>query len=223
MAESQERMIAIAWPPGAARGLALEGLHLAPHVAATGEGVVIAPPHPLYGGSMENPVVSELADAAARAGLTSLRFNWRGVGASPGRASGDAHAAREDYLAALDHLADTVPGPLVAAGYSFGAAAALAAAAARDARSPGARTTGLLLVAPPPTLLDGAALRGFPGRVLVVAAENDAIAPARALKEIAATLAHGRFALVPEADHFFLEGLAEVGRCAREWLSAPGA
>ena len=43
---------------------------------------VVAPPHPEYGGSLDNPVVNELAYALYQEGFASLRFNWRGVGAS---------------------------------------------------------------------------------------------------------------------------------------------
>src|SRR5271166_3947152 len=89
-------------------GAALEGLFL--HAAGPSRGgAVVAPPHPLYGGSMENPVVSELAFVCARAGLASLRFNWRGVGASSGVPSGALADAADDYAAALSHLRDSVP------------------------------------------------------------------------------------------------------------------
>jgi len=219
-----ERMVAIAWPPGAAQGLALEGLHLPPAAGAAGAeaplaGAVIAPPHPLYGGSMENPVVSELAVAAARAGLASLRFNWRGVGASPGRASGDAEDARADYGAALAHLAEGVDGTLVACGYSFGACAAVAATRIGEGAPPYlVRVRRLLLVAPPPSLLDAGALRAFRGEVLVVAAERDAIAPPSALEALAGSLGRGAFELVPEADHFFGAGLPELGRAAAGFM-----
>ena len=63
-------------------GSRLEGLYT-PADAPVG-GAVIAPPHPLYGGSMDSPVVTELAQACARADFASLRFNWRGAGASAG-------------------------------------------------------------------------------------------------------------------------------------------
>lgn len=228
-----ERMVAIAWPPGEGEGLALEGIHLAPQggrePGAPLAGAVVAPPHPLYGGSMDNPVVSELASAAARAGLASLRFNWRGVGASPGRASGDAEDARVDYAAALAHLADTVDGSLVACGYSFGACAAVAAASPvappADAAPPATgaapvlpRIRRLLLVAPPPLLLDAARLRAFRGEVLILAAERDTIAPAAALEAIAAALPRGRCETIPRADHFFGEGLREIGRLAADFM-----
>ena len=56
---------------------------------ATG-GVVVCHPHPQYGGDMDNPVVVTAARAAARAGLATLRFNFRGVGASAGVWEGTA-------------------------------------------------------------------------------------------------------------------------------------
>ena len=64
MAKREDRAVPIAVPPGE---LVLDGLF---NAAADGEerGAVIAPPHPLYGGSMDSPVVSELAWCFSRAG-----------------------------------------------------------------------------------------------------------------------------------------------------------
>src|SRR5690242_10050450 len=90
---------------------------------------VIAPPHPLYGGRLDNPVVIALADGLRAAGLATLCFNFRGVGQSSGHASGATADAEADYRAALDHLMRKQHGPFVAAGYSFGAAAATRIAA----------------------------------------------------------------------------------------------
>ncbi|MEN8181773.1 MAG: alpha/beta family hydrolase [Myxococcota bacterium] len=205
----EERAVTIALPGGPGD---LEGLYVSGQPPEDG-GSVIAPPHPLYGGSMESPVVSELAHACARAGLASLRFNWRGVGASAGAASGDAGPADADYSAALAHQAETVTGELVAAGYSFGACSAVRASQSV------ARVRRLLLVSPVPALLDDEALRAFPGSVLVVAGEADDLAPAAALCELAREGSRTRLHVIPEADHFFLSGLAELGRTAREWLS----
>ncbi len=144
--------------------------------------------------------------------MASLRFNWRGVGASGGTASGDAEHARADYAAALAQLASTVPGRLLAAGYSFGAATAVRAAAGEP------RVRGLILVAPPPALLDRAALAARPRDVLILCGENDEIAPAAALEEIARELPRARFVKIEEADHFFGAGLADVGREITKWL-----
>jgi alpha/beta superfamily hydrolase len=203
----EERGVAI--PLGDA-GQALEGLFVA---GADAGGAVIAPPHPLFGGSMDSPVTNELAHACGVTGLASLRFNWRGVGASAGRASGDNAAADEDYRAALEQLAETVEGPLVACGYSFGAATAVRIAASER------RVRQLVLVAPPVELLDLAALSEFPGRSLLVTGSNDPYAPPTAWAEQLAALPRTRLEIVPEADHFFQQGLTEVGRTAVDFLT----
>ena len=100
MSGQDERAIAIAAPGGTS--LALEGIFVA-GLDDDAVGVVIAAPHPLYGGSMDSPAVNEIAYAAGKAGLASLRFNWRGVGASAGAISGEADDADADYRAALQH------------------------------------------------------------------------------------------------------------------------
>lgn len=47
-------------------------------------GFVLCHPHPLYGGDMDNPVVIRAAEVARATGYATLRFNFRGVGASEG-------------------------------------------------------------------------------------------------------------------------------------------
>ncbi len=205
----EERQIAIPMRGGP---FALEGIFVAGEDDARA-GAVIAPPHPLYGGSMDSPVVAEIAHACGRAGLSTLRFNWRGIGASAGTPSGEAADADEDYAAALEHLAETVGGPLCVCGYSFGAAAALRAASRYR------RVREAILVAPPPSLVDPASL-GAVRRALVVAGEEDGIASADALRALVADLRNASLVVVPEADHFFGAGLAEIGRAVTRWLPA---
>lgn len=171
---------------------------------------VIAPPHPLYGGSMENPVVSELAFACCQAGLASLRFDWRGVGGSAGTPSGDSADADADYAAALAEIAASVDAPLAACGYSFGAAAAARSAAGDP------RVRRMVLVAPPPALADSAVLGAFQGPTLVLVGQRDPIAPPEALDRMLAKDAE--LVVIPEADHFFGAGLALLGRTVRDWL-----
>jgi len=156
--------------------------------------------------------VNEIAYACRKAGIASLRFDWRGVGASAGEPSGSARDADEDTAAALAHLEETVSGELLACGYSFGAAAALRAGAGHP------RVTRLVLVSPPPGLLDPEALARFPGRVLVVTGEADAVAPAGQLAALAARARHSRMRVIPDCEHFFVEGLAELGRELSAWL-----
>jgi hypothetical protein len=196
---------------GAAGDGDLEGVFLPGREPVRG-GAVIAPPHPLYGGSMESPVANELAWACAHSGVASLRFNWRGVGGSAGEPSGDPGDAEEDYAAALAHQGETTPGSLVACGYSFGACAALRA----GSREP--RVRRLVLVAPPPALLDRGLLAARGSGALVVAGAEDRIAPPRQLEALAAA-SGARLHAIAEADHFFGAGLAEIGRVVREWLA----
>jgi len=161
---------------------------------------------------MDSPVVSELAFACEEAGIPSLRFNWRGVGASAGATSGDSEDAASDYRAALEFLTDSVEGPAVACGYSFGAAAAVRASQGRP------HVRRLLLVAPPPALLDTAILSRFPGRVLIAVGENDAIASPRQLEAIAHNLEAAQLEIIPDADHFFMTSLRTLEKVAHAWL-----
>jgi alpha/beta superfamily hydrolase len=207
----EERDIAL---PVSGSAFALEGVY----VRGDGPeppGAVIAAPHPLYGGSMASPVVVELAWACRRAGYTTLSFNWRGVGASAGAPSGEAADADADYTAALEHLAETTPGELLAAGYSFGAAAAVRAASRHS------RVRRLALVAPPPALLDTSALDAFPGSALLVVGGVDAFAPVAELEARVAERPERHLQVVPEADHFFAVGLGEIGRAVAAWLGRP--
>ena len=193
-----------------AGGLALEGVWQ----KGAGRGAVIAPPHPQYGGSMENPVVSEIAYGLYKAGVASLRFNWRGVGASQGRVTGEWSAAEEDYLAALDQVAATLPPPVVAAGYSFGAATALRIGL-RDAR-----VSELILVAPPVGMVEKLSLEDFRGPIHVIAGGRDELAPLDELSSLLEGLPNANLDVIPKADHFFgANGLAELAELVRSAVS----
>lgn len=79
---------------------------------------VVAHPHPLFGGTMSNKVVQTLARAFVQSGWTSVRFNFRGVGASAG-VHDEGRGELDDLLAVVDALAPQ--GRLSLAGFSFGA------------------------------------------------------------------------------------------------------
>ncbi|GBU15346.1 alpha/beta hydrolase [Polaromonas sp.] len=83
---------------------------------------VIAHPHPLFGGTMDNKVVQTLARAFVQSGWTALRFNFRGVGASAG-SHDEGRGELDDFLAVVQHAAPSGPGEavLALAGFSFGA------------------------------------------------------------------------------------------------------
>jgi alpha/beta superfamily hydrolase len=176
----------------------------------------IAAPHPALGGSMVSPVVAELAWALTRAGHPTMRFDYRGVGASRGvsrHPSGSMRiAGLQDEVADLqsicDHLIATTRMPWACAvGYSFGAAVALEAA-----QDP--RIGQLVLIAPPTRLYDFAALSALRKPLLVVCAHHDTWCDRSALR-----LPDGaRLEVIAHADHFFGRGLTQLGKTVAGWL-----
>lgn len=79
---------------------------------------VIAHPHPLYGGTMDNKVVQTLARAFVQCGWRAVRFNFRGVGGSAG-VHDHGQGELQDLLAVVQDQAPE--GALALAGFSFGA------------------------------------------------------------------------------------------------------
>ncbi|AVO49148.1 alpha/beta hydrolase [Melaminivora suipulveris] len=79
---------------------------------------VIAHPHPLYGGTLDNKVVQTLARAFVACGFVALRFNFRGVGGSSG-VYDEGRGELQDMLAVVQQAAPD--GPIALAGFSFGA------------------------------------------------------------------------------------------------------
>ena len=102
---------------------------------------VIAHPHPLFGGTMDNKVVTTLAKAFTDAGIGAFRFNFRGVGSTEGKHDGGA-GETDDMVAVIEHARAQMSNlPLYLAGFSFGGAVATRASERAD-------FTQLVLVAP---------------------------------------------------------------------------
>ena len=105
---------------------------------------VVAHPHPLYGGSMDNNVVEAACGAAAARGCATLRFNFRGVGRSGGHHD-EGVGEVDDIGAAVATARERTGGDanVVLVGYSFGAWVATRAVV------DGLRPDALVLVSPP--------------------------------------------------------------------------
>ncbi len=91
----------------------------APSVQSRGV-ALIAHPHPLFGGTMDNKVVQTLARAFLQAGWDAVRFNFRGVGRSEG-VWDEGRGEVADFWAVLQDQVPDVQTPLAIAGFSFGA------------------------------------------------------------------------------------------------------
>ncbi len=81
---------------------------------------LVAHPHPLYGGTMENKVAQTLARTFVTLGYATARFNFRGVGESEG-VHDDGRGEVDDMDAMYRHMVERYPGlPVALSGFSFG-------------------------------------------------------------------------------------------------------
>ncbi len=167
--------------------------------------VVVAHPHPLQGGTMDNKVVHTLCRAFVLAGWRAVRFNFRGVGQSDGGWD-EGRGETTDMLCVIaHHLTDpALRGlPLALAGFSFGgyvaaqAHARLTEAAAN--RSDLLAPSQLVLVSPATTRYE---VPEVPAHTLVVEGEQDEVVPLSSILEWARPQSLP-VTVVPGTGHFF--------------------
>ncbi len=167
--------IAVAQPRGQARGVAL-----------------IAHPHPLYGGTMDNKVVQTLARSFLAMGYAAWRMNFRGVGGSEG-VFDDGRGEIEDFRAFAAHALAEQPGlPVALAGFSFGTYVV-------SHLAPELQPRKLVLVAP---AVGRFAVANVPEDTLVIHGEEDDVV---ALKDVFDWARPQKLPVivVPGAGHFF--------------------
>lgn len=167
--------IAVTPPRGNARGVAL-----------------IAHPHPLYGGTMDNKVVQTLTRSLVAMGNVAWRMNFRGVGASEG-VFDDGRGEMDDFRALARHATAQHPGlPLTLAGFSFGGY--VVSHLAKELR-----TVKLVLVAP---AVGRFPVADVPEHTLVIHGEEDDVV---LLKDVLAWAKPQKLPItvVPGAGHFF--------------------
>jgi pimeloyl-ACP methyl ester carboxylesterase len=66
--------------------------------------------------------------------------------------------------------------------------------------------------------LEKAALEAFGRGVLIVSGERDTIAAPPALEALADALPGAKLRVIPDADHFYMTGLADIARAVEQWL-----
>jgi alpha/beta superfamily hydrolase len=175
-----------------------ESLEAVLHEGAGKGGVVICHPHPLYGGSMHNSVVEAVEDGFYRAGFTTLRFNFRGVGGSTGRYA-DGVGETADVLAACAFLDEKIEKDqmFVLAGYSFGAWVSTMAMARIG------RHVDLFLVAYPFSAHAPPDLASFQGIVALIGGSRDDISPVDDLLSFHKGLVCAKRLKIFPSSHFF--------------------
>lgn len=160
---------------------------------------LIAHPHPLHGGSLENKVVTTISKILHDLGYVAVRPNFRGVGLSEGEYDhGEGEVA--DMLAVLAFVRARYPDlALILAGFSFGAVI-------QSRVNETAQAEHLLLIGPALNLFQ---MGSAPANTLVIHGEKDAIVPVDQVRSW--TTQHGvTLAVVRDADHFFHKKLSEL-------------
>lgn len=177
---------------------AIEALRDEPAPGQPARGVaVIAHPHPLFGGTMDNKVVQTLSRAFTQCGWSAVRFNFRGVGASAGMHD-EGRGETEDLLGVVRQVAPA--GPLALAGFSFGSfVASRALATLWDARP----VVKIVLVGTAAARFDVADLPpdAHP-RTLVIHGEQDDTVPLSAVLDWARPQSLP-VTVIPGGGHFF--------------------
>ena len=160
---------------------------------------LVAHPHPLYGGTMENKVVQTLAKAFLSLGYLSVRFNFRGVGKSIGTYDGGM-GETEDAVAVIEYLEKNEGKlPLLLSGFSFGGFVQARVARLVDPER-------MALVAPAVGKFDIPEVK--PGTLLIHGEEDDVI-PLSSLFEWARPQGHA-VVVLPGAGHFFHGRLTQI-------------
>lgn len=165
---------------------------------------IICHPHPLFGGTMHNKVVTTLAKTFQHLGLTTVRFNFRGVGRSEGEFA-QGHGELDDLLAVIDWMQQQHPKrDIWLAGFSFGAYVAAKAAVQVVPKK-------LVTIAPP--------VQNFPMNmlppilcpwILVQGGQDDVVPAAEVLAWAEERVPKPIIIEFPEAGHFFHGQLGEL-------------
>ncbi len=172
---------------------------------------IVCHPHPRYGGTRQDPVVATLTRALVGVRRRVLRFDFRGVGGSQG-SHGGGDQARDDLRAAIDSVGPR-GGPLILAGYSFGADVALSVVDPATER--------WIVAAPPLSVLPAARLAAAsdPRSVDIIVGARDQFNPPSRLHTTIDDWVDTTSHTIDGADHFFAGAHAELSERAARLLS----
>ena len=192
----------------------LEAILKEPAGETRGVGLVCHP-HPLGGGTMHNKVVFRAAAGLVDAGLITLRFNFRGVGASTGTHN-EIEGGMEDVGAAIQYLSTEYPGqPITLAGFSFGSRTGMAVGKDDD------RVVRLITIGTPVDKYgDYDFLTEVRKPILFVHGNKDefgALQNLRALYDRVATNTDAELVVFEDCGHFFDDDLNGLRDAVKDW------
>jgi len=172
---------------------------------------VVCHPHPLHGGTLHNKVVFRAARGLEAAGVATVRFNFRGVGASQGRHD-RGEGEQRDFEAAVAWIMKKHPGvPVFGGGFSFGAWVA------GRAGSEMPEVDALFLIGAPINSHDLSFLRHTEKPTLLIHGTRDEHGDPDRLSDLVEASPSAEMILVDGADHFFNRQLEIVEQSLRIW------
>lgn len=177
---------------------------------------IIAHPHPLHGGAMDNKVVHTLFKALLELEFVTVRFNFRGVGQSAG-SYGEGTGETEDMIAVTEAMRERFNArsnnlPLLLAGFSFGGAIAARAAQQLGSKN---KPQKLILVAPSVDRLHAPPVVGHAASTLIIHGDQDEVVPLRTVLAWAAPQ-ELPVVVIPGGEHFFHGRLPVLKRIVLE-------
>lgn len=178
------------------------------------KGVIICHPHPLMGGSMYNNVVEAIQEAFAAEKYSTLRFNFRGVGASTGSYD-EGRGEQEDIIAGCKYLQDIGISKISFAGYSFGSWVGSKIIERNDHPF-----TDVTFISPPVNYFDFNFTKLCNKINTIICGDNDQFCDVSILKKQMKLLNY-KLKLIACADHFCLGREAELINILRASLISP--
>ena len=174
---------------------------------------LVCHPHPLGGGTMHNKVVFRAAAGLIDAGLTALRFNFRGVGASTGEHN-EIEGGKEDVRDVLKYIEANFAGEdLTLAGFSFGSRTALEVGYDDD------RIARLISIGTPvEKYRDYDFLAAVKKPILFIHGDKDEFCSVESLRSLTDAIPHAEVVIVENCGHFFDEHLNELRDTVRDWI-----
>ncbi len=176
---------------------------------------LVCHPHPLGGGTMHNKVVYRAAAGLLEAGLVTLRFNFRGVGASDGEHD-DGDGEKTDVRDALNYLTENYPNqPITLAGFSFGSRVGTEVALDDD------RIVRIISIGTAVDKYDFSYMKNCRKPILFVHGDNDEFGSIENLNVLVSMVAENtdtKLVVFKNCGHFFDEHLTQLKNAIHDWV-----